>query len=50
MVGYAKRPGAEYQRFSKLFNYTVHVIPFVPPPAGGTSDPEDSEVADACFL
>jgi hypothetical protein len=40
LVGYAKSLGAEYRRFSKLFDYTVHVIPFVPPPHGGTNDPD----------
>jgi hypothetical protein len=23
--------GAEFRRFSKLFDFTVHVIPFIPP-------------------
>jgi hypothetical protein len=32
MVGYAKCLGAEFRRFSKLFDFTVHVIPFIPPP------------------
>jgi hypothetical protein len=40
MVGYAKSLGAEFRRFSKLFDFTVHVIPFIPPPAGGTNDPD----------
>jgi hypothetical protein len=40
LVGYAKSLGAEFRRFSKLFDFTVHVIPFIPPPAGGTNDPD----------
>jgi len=40
LVGYAKSLGAEYRRFSKLFDYMVHIIPFVPPPHGGTNDPD----------
>jgi hypothetical protein len=40
MVGYAKCLGADFRRFSKLFDFTVHMIPFIPPPAGGTNDPD----------
>jgi hypothetical protein len=40
LVGYAKCLCAEFRRFSKLFDFTVHVIPFVPPPHGGTNDPD----------
>jgi hypothetical protein len=40
LVGYAKKMGAEFRRFSKLFDYTVHVVPFLPPPLGGTNDPD----------
>jgi hypothetical protein len=40
LVGYAKKIGAEYRRFTKLFDYTVHVVPFLPPPLGGTNDPD----------
>ncbi|MFN9960148.1 MAG: hypothetical protein ACK55I_44265, partial [bacterium] len=40
LVGYAKSLGAEFRRFSKLFDFTVHLIPFIPPPAGGTNDPD----------
>jgi hypothetical protein len=40
LVGYAKCLGAEFRRFSKLFDYTVHVIPFVPPPYRGTNNPD----------
>ncbi len=29
VVGYAKGLGVEFRRFSKLFDYDVHVIPFV---------------------
>ncbi len=32
LVGYAMKLGAEFRRFSKLFDYTVHVVPFLPPP------------------
>ncbi len=41
-MGYAKCLGAEVQCFSKLhvFNYTVHVNPFVRPPSGSTNDPD----------
>jgi hypothetical protein len=31
-VGYSKGLVTEYIRFSKAFNNTVHVVPFVPPP------------------
>jgi hypothetical protein len=40
LVGYAKKLGAEFRHFSKLFDYTVHVVPFLPPPLGGTNDPD----------
>jgi hypothetical protein len=40
LVGYAKKLGAEFRRFSKLFDYTVHVVPFLPPPLGGTNNPD----------
>jgi len=40
LVGYARKMGAEFRRFSKLFDYTVHVVPFLPPPLGGTNDPD----------
>jgi hypothetical protein len=40
LVGYVKCLGAEFRRFSKLFDFTVHVIPFIPPPVGGTNDPD----------
>jgi hypothetical protein len=31
-VGYSKGLFTEYIRFSKAFNNTVHVVPFMPPP------------------
>jgi hypothetical protein len=40
LVGYAKGLGTEIRRFSKLFCFTVHVIPFIPPPYCGTNDPD----------
>ena len=40
LVGYAKCLGAEFRRFSKLFDYTVHVIPFIPLPYCGINDPD----------
>jgi len=39
-VGYSKGLVTEYIRFSKAFNNTVHVVPFVPPPLCGTDDQE----------
>ncbi len=30
----------EYIRFSKAFKGSVHFVPFLPPPLGGTNDPE----------
>jgi hypothetical protein len=39
-VGYSKGLVTEYIRFSKAFNYTVHVVPFLPPPLCGTNDSE----------
>jgi hypothetical protein len=39
-VGYAKGLVTEYIRLSKVFRNTVHVVPFLPPPIGGTNDPE----------
>jgi hypothetical protein len=39
-VGYAKGLVTEYIRLSKVFKNTVHVVPFLPPPMGGTNDPE----------
>ncbi len=37
-VGYSKGLVTEYIRFSKAFNNTVHVVPFMPPPLCGTND------------
>ncbi len=37
---YAKGLVTEYIRLSKVFRNTVHVVPFLPPPIGGTNDPE----------
>ncbi len=39
-MGYAKGLGTEIRRFSKLFCFTVHVIPFIPPAFCGTNDPD----------
>jgi hypothetical protein len=39
-VGYAKALVTEHIRFSKIFNKTVHIVPFIPPPIHGTNDPE----------
>ena len=39
-VGYSKGLVTEYIRFSKAFNNTVHVVPFLPPPLCGTNDSE----------
>jgi uncharacterized membrane protein YgcG len=39
-VGYAKGLVTEYIRLSKFFRNTVHIVPFLPPPIGGTNDPE----------
>jgi hypothetical protein len=39
-VGYFKGLVTEYIRFSKAFNNTVHVVPFLPPPLCGTNDSE----------
>jgi len=39
-VGYTKALVTEYIRFSKAFRGTVHIVPFLPPPLGGTNDPE----------
>jgi hypothetical protein len=39
-VGYAKGLVTEYIRLSKVFKNTVHIVPFLPPPIGGTNDPE----------
>jgi hypothetical protein len=36
-VGYSK---GQHIRLSKVFKNTVHVVPFLPPPMGGTNDPE----------
>ncbi len=40
LAGYAKCLGTEIRRFSKLFCFTVHVIPFIPPAFCGTNDPD----------
>jgi hypothetical protein len=40
LVGYARGLGTEIRRFSKLFCFTVHVIPFIPPAFCGTNDPD----------
>jgi hypothetical protein len=34
LVGYAKKLGAEFRRFTKLCDYTVHVIPLPAAAAG----------------
>jgi hypothetical protein len=39
-VGYSKGLVTEHIRLSKVFKNTVHVVPFLPPPMGGTNDPE----------
>jgi hypothetical protein len=39
-VGYAKALVTKHIRFSKIFNKTVHIVPFIPPPIHGTNDPE----------
>jgi hypothetical protein len=39
-VGYSKGLVTEFIRLSKMFKYTVHVVPFLPPPLSGTNDPE----------
>ncbi len=39
-MGYSKWLVTEFIRFSKMFKYTVHVVPFLPPPLCGTNDPE----------
>ncbi len=39
-MGYAKALVTEHIRFSKIFNKTVHIVPFIPPPIHGTNDPE----------
>ncbi len=39
-VGYSKGLVTEYIRLTKAFKGTVHVVPFLPPPMGGTNDPE----------
>jgi hypothetical protein len=39
-VGYSKGLVTEYIRFSKAFNNTVRVVPFLPPPLCGTNDSE----------
>jgi hypothetical protein len=39
-VGYSKGLVTEYIRFSKAFNNTVHVVPFLPPPLCSTNDSE----------
>jgi hypothetical protein len=39
-VGYTKGLVTEFIRFSKAFNNTVHVVPFLPPPLFGTNNPE----------
>jgi hypothetical protein len=39
-VGYAKGLVTEYIRLFKVFKNTVHIVPFLPPPIGGTNDPE----------
>jgi hypothetical protein len=39
-VGYLKGLVTEFIRLSKMFKYTVHVVPFLPPPLSGTNDPE----------
>ncbi len=39
-VGYAKGLVTEYIRLSKVFKNTVHIVPFLLPPIGGTNDPE----------
>jgi len=39
-VGFAKGLVTEYIRLSKVFKNTVHIVPFLPPPIGGTNDPE----------
>jgi hypothetical protein len=46
-VGYSKGLVTEYIRFSKAFNSTVHVVPFIPPPLCGTNDPRTS--CSACW-
>jgi hypothetical protein len=40
LTGYAKSLGTEIRRFTKLFCFTVYVIPFIPPPFCGTNDPD----------
>jgi hypothetical protein len=39
-VGYTKALVTETIRFTKCFKGNVHVVPFLPPPLGGTNDPE----------
>jgi hypothetical protein len=39
-VGYSKGLVTEHIRLSKVFKNTVHVVPFLPPPMGGTNDSE----------
>jgi hypothetical protein len=39
-VGYSKGLVTEYIRLSKFFKNTVYIVPFLPPPTGGTNDPE----------
>jgi hypothetical protein len=39
-MGYTKALVTETIRFTKCFKGNVHVVPFLPPPLGGTNDPE----------
>jgi hypothetical protein len=39
-VGYSKALVTENIRFTKCFKGNVHEVPFLPPPLGGTNDPE----------
>jgi hypothetical protein len=39
-VGYSKGLVMEFIRLTKAFKGTIHVVPFLPPPLGGTNDPE----------